>query len=191
MLGTIAEAPALVFTVPLVSFEKDGKTIIPPRTKKNSPRMIPHLRFPKLLPSEAYVAWLDGLARGAAALSAALKAEGVELPISDWVGIRAHVYRDRAVGDLTGFLDAIGDAIQVSQWQCSECRQKFDYEPTVLTHRHAGRIKFKKSRDGLGLILNDSQIRDWDGSRLLKDAARPRVELEISVYGAAQKGLFG
>lgn len=30
-----------------------------------------------------------------------------------------------------------------------------------------------------GIISNDVLIRHWDGSRLLKDAARPRIELTI------------
>ncbi len=30
-----------------------------------------------------------------------------------------------------------------------------------------------------GVIVNDAQIRDWDGSRLLKDAANPRVEVTL------------
>lgn len=32
-----------------------------------------------------------------------------------------------------------------------------------------------------GIIKDDKQIEDWDGSRRLKDAARPRVEIYISV----------
>lgn len=31
-----------------------------------------------------------------------------------------------------------------------------------------------------GVVVNDRQIVSWDGSRLLKDAAEPRVEIEIS-----------
>ena len=31
------------------------------------------------------------------------------------------------------------------------------------------------------IIINDSQIEDWDGSRRLKDPARPRVEIYITV----------
>ncbi len=31
------------------------------------------------------------------------------------------------------------------------------------------------------IIKNDSQIEDWDGTRRLKDAARPRVEIYINV----------
>lgn len=34
---------------------------------------------------------------------------------------------------------------------------------------------------GLGVIADDRLIEDWDGSRRLKDAARPRVEVTITV----------
>jgi Holliday junction resolvase RusA-like endonuclease len=32
-----------------------------------------------------------------------------------------------------------------------------------------------------GILSNDNQIEDWDGSRRLKDAGRPRVEIYITV----------
>jgi Holliday junction resolvase RusA-like endonuclease len=32
-----------------------------------------------------------------------------------------------------------------------------------------------------GFLANDAQIEDWDGTRRLKDAARPRVEIYIMV----------
>lgn len=32
-----------------------------------------------------------------------------------------------------------------------------------------------------GVVSNDSLIRSWDGSRLLKDAARPRIEVRLEV----------
>jgi hypothetical protein len=31
-----------------------------------------------------------------------------------------------------------------------------------------------------GILANDKHIVSWDGSRLLKDAARPRVELILT-----------
>lgn len=37
-----------------------------------------------------------------------------------------------------------------------------------------------------GVILNDRQIVSWDGSRLLKDAVRPRVEVTLTVLGDTQ-----
>lgn len=34
-----------------------------------------------------------------------------------------------------------------------------------------------------GVVSDDKWIRAWDGSRLLKDATRPRVELELTAIG--------
>ena len=62
------------------------------------------------------------------------------------VAVRALIYRDRNVGDATGFYQAIGDALQSAE-----------------------------------VITNDSLIEHWDGSRRLKDAANPRVEIWLSV----------
>lgn len=61
------------------------------------------------------------------------------------VAVRALIYRDRNVGDATGFYQAIGDALQNS-----------------------------------GVIMNDSLIEHWDGSRRLKDADNPRVEIYLT-----------
>lgn len=40
-----------------------------------------------------------------------------------------------------------------------------------------------------GIIKNDVQIEDWDGTRRLKDAARPRVEIFITTIDATQETL--
>lgn len=37
-----------------------------------------------------------------------------------------------------------------------------------------------------GVVLNDRFLVSWDGSRLLKDAAQPRVEVVLTVLGDAQ-----
>ncbi len=39
------------------------------------------------------------------------------------------------------------------------------------------------------ILSNDSLIESWDGSRKLKDAIRPRVEIEIKRFGIAQGSL--
>lgn len=39
------------------------------------------------------------------------------------------------------------------------------------------------------ILADDKFIDSWDGSRKLKDAAAPRVEVEITRYGAAQESL--
>lgn len=38
-----------------------------------------------------------------------------------------------------------------------------------------------------GVIADDEQIKSWDGTRLAKDATRPRVEVELTVI---QEALF-
>jgi Holliday junction resolvase RusA-like endonuclease len=40
-----------------------------------------------------------------------------------------------------------------------------------------------------GILADDKLIESWDGSRKLKDAANPRVEIHISRFGAAQESL--
>ena len=43
-----------------------------------------------------------------------------------------------------------------------------------------------------GVVVNDKYLVSWDGSRLLKDSARPRVELELTTLGECVQGeLFG
>jgi Holliday junction resolvase RusA-like endonuclease len=51
-------------------------------------------------------------------------------------------------------------------------------------------------KDGLGdllqaagILADDKFIESWDGSRKLKDNAAPRVEVEITRFGAAQESL--
>jgi len=40
-----------------------------------------------------------------------------------------------------------------------------------------------------GVLSDDKLIEHWDGTRLLKDAARPRIEVEIIVPTPAQRSL--
>lgn len=64
------------------------------------------------------------------------------------VTVCALVYRDANRGDLVGYLQAVGDALERS-----------------------------------GVIVNDRLIASWDGSRLLVDRERPRVEIEVEAFG--------
>lgn len=43
-----------------------------------------------------------------------------------------------------------------------------------------------------GIVINDSQLVSWDGSRLRKDAAKPRIEvfLEVVEERAVERSLF-
>lgn len=159
----------------------------PPRTKKNHPQIIPRLKHPVLVPSEQYTAWLKGVVRSGAAIRAQLADAGVSLPIDGPVSIAATVYRDRNVGDWTGFVDAIADALQAPQWKCEECGQKFDLPPGRWQHHHP---RGKKVREGLGIISDDRLIQHWDGTRLDKDSKRPRVELEIYILPDGQGNCF-
>jgi hypothetical protein len=88
---------------------------------------------------------------------AAIEKHGVTLPLSGPINAKAVFYRDADRGDLTGFLAALGDVIQ------------------------APRIKDGKTlRKGMGIIVDDAQIVSWDGSRLAKDPARPRIEVTVT-----------
>lgn len=99
-----------------------------------------------MLPSLAYEEWLSAAQGQLNVIKERLVAWGAVLPIEAPVGIEAHIYRDRNVGDLSNFLEAIGDMLQAA-----------------------------------GIIKDDRQIQDWDGSRRLKDADNPRVEVFITI----------
>ena len=132
----------------------------PPRTKKTSNRVISipkkgahrcarcgHMPgFPKVLPSEAYEQWEAAAVLHCAIIKAALRSVGVELPITAPVSVDAQIYRDRNVGDVCGYQQAIGDMLQDA-----------------------------------GIISNDSQIEDWDGTRRRIDRESPRVEIWITM----------
>lgn len=128
-----------------------------PRTKKNSQRIITipakgahrchacgHLKgFPKVLPSEAYEAWEAAALREIMTIKPRL---GIDLPITGPVSVEALIYRERDVGDLSNYLEAVADMLQAA-----------------------------------GVLKDDKQIEDWDGSRRRKDAANPRVEVFITL----------
>lgn len=111
----------------------------PPRTKKNSSRIARRRDgSPFILPSSSARAWERE------AVLQLRRQDTSPDPISSPVNVAALVYRERAVGDLVNYLEAIADALEAA-----------------------------------GVVKNDKWIVSWDGSRLLKDAARPRVELVI------------
>lgn len=145
-----------------------------PRTKKTSNRIIQIKAkgggrgFTKILPSEAHEAWFKGAMLQAGEIRRALTDAGLELPIQGDVNISAIFYRERAAGDLTGFMQALADFLQ---------------EPRV---NESG----KTTRHGAGVLRDDVQIVSWDGSRLSKDSACPRIEVRIQVVGASEGRLF-
>lgn len=135
----------------IVAIAKDG-SIIAPKTKKNSPVIVQHLKRAVLIPSKAYREW-------EAAAIRSLLGEGIiaRVPgdkpvyraygamINSPVNCRALIYRDALRGDAVGYYQAIGDFLELA-----------------------------------GIVENDKWLVSWDGSRLAKDSARPRIELELT-----------
>lgn len=143
----------------------------PPRTKKTSSRIVAFGRpcyvcrkrpFQKIIPSEAFEEFEARSLTQSVVICAAIRALGISLPITEDVQVSALVYRDADRGDMTGFMQAIADVIQA---------------PT-------------ENRKGMGIIRDDSQIASWDGTRLLIDRDRPRIEIEIKVIEPAQRELL-
>lgn len=147
----------------ITAIDKRG-SVVPPRTKKTSPRIIPGLKHPILLPSAAYVEWEraairsllgEGIIKRVPGEKPTYRVQAVE-PIDFFVNCRASIYRDALRGDAVGFYQAIGDFLQLA-----------------------------------GIVTNDKYICSWDGSRLLKCTKQPRVEIELTPVEAAAKNLFG
>jgi hypothetical protein len=164
-----------------------------PRTKKNSSRIVRIKAkgggrgFTKLLPSEAYEQWLEAVLLQGAQIRYQLQRAGYKLPITEEVGVKALVFRDRLSGDFTGFTQAIGDALHAPmfRFKCAACgNAQHEYSSLPTFCKNCGRtiLLGKETRKGLGIILDDSQIAHFDGSRLFKDSARPRVEVTIAAF---------
>ena len=151
-----------------------------PRTKKTSNRVVWGTgKRPIVLPSEAYVEWSESLMRQRWKIRGGIVEPA--LPILDPVAVKALIYRDRDVGDLAGYEQAIGDMIQEPQYLCASCRKRV-YEFSRDDAPCCARPLLKASRPGLGLILDDVLIKSWDGTRMLVDSKNPRVEVTITVH---------
>jgi Holliday junction resolvase RusA-like endonuclease len=111
----------------------------PPRTKKTSNRIVTRKRDGRqfVIPSSANEAWTKSAVKQ-------LLVQSYAPPIRTPVTMRATIYREKNLGDLIGYLQAIADALEEA-----------------------------------GVVTNDRLIMAFDGSRMLKDAARPRVEIEL------------
>jgi hypothetical protein len=140
-----------------------------PRTKKTSSRLIPKKGSRKcpscgqfdqhlIIPSSGNEEWFKAAMQQSPILRTTLLRKGISLPITQYVNVRALFYRDRLTGDATGYYQALADYLQAP-------RQKDG----------------KTTRHGAGIIDDDALIASWDGSRLLKDAANPRIEVTITV----------
>lgn len=82
-------------------------------------------------------------------------------PITGPVRVSATFFRDADRGDMTGYMQALADFLQTRKLNA----------------------KGKMIRDGAGVIADDSQIVSWDGTRMDKDKANPRIEVEIAEVG--------
>jgi hypothetical protein len=133
---------------------------------------------------------------------------GMQLPISVPVNINAKFYREARTGDANGLYQALGDVIQSGTHEipCPKCfrkRQFFDHEMLGAASleldcrgsqcKHvwkASLIQAKRSRKGIGIILDDKQIETWWGSQLLVDRNRPRIEVSLMVLDPVAGPLF-
>lgn len=144
---------------------------IRPTTKKTSNQIIRVGGFSKIMPSKIYLEWFKTAMTYAIPIKNALQRQGIVLPLRGPVVVAAVFYRERAAGDLNGFEQALADWLQEPRY--SKTRTNWAGIP-------------KRTRDGCGLIGDDSQIVSWDGSRLDKDASNPRIEFTIDPW---QQGL--
>lgn len=123
-----------------------------PRTKKNSTKRIwrrdknTGRNRPYHVQSDAHQLWAEG-AKYKIQLACA---KAGWIPRSCPVHVRATFYRERAVGDLINFEQALADVLQ----------------------------------GGARVVTDDKWIVSWDGSRLAKDAARPRIEVVVREVAA-------
>ncbi len=131
-----------------------------PRTKKTSPQIVQAMGRAVLVPSEAHKRWFRVAMMSAPIIRTKLIDQGVPLPLRNQVSISALFFRQTNTGDAVGYYQALGDYIQAPR------------------HKNG-----KTTRRGAGLINDDRQIRDWDGSRLLKDADNPRIEVTMTIIG--------
>lgn len=118
--------------------------------------------FNKILPSEAHEEWFKTAMQYGMLIRGQLQRAGATLPISGPVEVEAVFYRDANRGDLLGFEQALADWMQAPKFS----EPKPGKPPRQL-------------RDGAGIIVDDVQVVSWDGSRLAKDAANPRIEVTI------------
>ena len=131
-----------------------------PRTKKTHSQIVQAMGRAILVPSEAHKKWFREAMTAAPIIRTQLMDQGIPLPLHDQVSVAALFYRERNTGDAVGYYQALGDYIQAP--------------------RHKGG---RTTRRGAGIIDDDRQIRDWDGSRLWKDADNPRIEVYLTILG--------
>jgi hypothetical protein len=184
-----------------------------PRGKKDRPQLFATGGKPRMIPNQEYTDWLEAQLAEKHLIKQDL---GDSIPLRGAVVIEIHVYRKANTGDLSNFVDAVGDAIQSDVWQCqnpkfamvetkqtnkrtkvvittkskkSECRKKVVSDAPVLRCPTCNWPVMRRSRKGLGIIEDDRQIQE--GHTFLHiDKANPRIEIELALIPKAQSSLF-
>lgn len=80
----------------------------PPRTKKNSPRVVSTGGFAKVLPSAAWEAWLDQIKTWIKRTQVAKCLPMISVPVN----CAALFYRERAIGDADGYYHGLADVLE-------------------------------------------------------------------------------
>ncbi len=121
-----------------------------------------------ILPSAEYRDWAREMCQMRQAIYDALAGSAIELPIMVPVRCTAHFYRTWNAGDACGFYTALADILQIPLF------------------KEKGQVR----RPGLGVIRDDVQIEQWDGSRLHKDQWNPRIELTLTLLEQPRQQTF-
>ncbi len=142
------------------TFTIDG----PPRTKKTHNQVVMIHGFPRVLPSKPHRKWFKNAMSQSPIIRTLLRDAGIRLPLTGPVHVQAVFYREADSGDLTGFEQALADWLQAP--------------------------RLRPKRNGAGIIGDDKQIVNWDGTHLEVDRARPRIEVTIRALEPQQGGLL-
>lgn len=131
-----------------------GGIIVPPRTKKNHAQLIPNLKRPLLVPSAPYREWERAAIR---------------------TFVKAGLCRKAADGKRL-------------LWHQPAISQPVNCRALIFRDRLTGdAVGFYQAIGDLlelaGVVENDRYIVSWDGTRLLKDKERPRVEVVLTEVG--------
>lgn len=117
-----------------------------PRTKKTSQRLIRAGGRYRVIPSKQHEVWFRG------AMLQAKAARSHVCPIDYPVACRAAIYRDRAVGDLLNFLQALADLLERAGIVTND-RLIVDWSGSVLL-KDAGAprilVELREANDGKG-----------------------------------------
>jgi len=188
------------FTLPVACRTKNTGTITDFGVRCNLCR---RGKFSRVVPSDQYQAFLKECLIYGPAIRDAIQASGkLKLPIACHVSVNAQVYRDADTGDWQRYVEAIADMLQQPLYKVfcpnNSCLTPKRREPTrcIVTWEQvqaqavvecakcgtrfpAVAVAAETERDGLGIIADDRQIRDWDGTRLHVDARDPRIFFTI------------